>query len=244
MKSDYSLAPTTVRDWRNHKRLPRRDEDVQTLFLLLVGKPQTDDLLEKLRAARASRVEPSPPPVEPGFWKRKIWRGVLNWHLAGVTGVLVVGLVVGGILLMNEHPPAGNTTSASAPSEVAERGEIRPCPSDVVSAMSKKKRAHAEFCPDQKQFLLYDDNGDGKSAILVVRRNGEELPAYFNSSGFEQRKPDGTVYRVPPQPILISIGPDDTAEFRVCFGDRNNERTYLPETCGGEWTPFWPAVNR
>ncbi|MBB4910556.1 hypothetical protein [Actinophytocola algeriensis] len=165
---------------------------------------------------------------------------MLVWHTAIVASVLIIGLVVGGILVLRDRPPASDATSTSAPSDVAAEAEIAPCPSDIISAESRKKRAHADFCPDHKQFLLYDDEGDRKSAILAVRRNGEELPAYFNSDGFERRKPDGTIYRVPPKPISVSLSPDDTAEFRVCFGDRNKARTYLPETCSSGWTPFWP----
>lgn len=111
----------------------------------------------------------------------------------------------------------------------------------VQATSGNAKRAHATFCADRAEFLLYDDNPDGKSAVLVVRVGGREWPAWFNSSRHATRSPDGSqVAKNPPQRIPVSFPPDDTAEFRVCLGDRNPERTYPEDTCG-DWTPIRPS---
>jgi hypothetical protein len=244
-QSNYTLAPATVRGWLNHTRLPRKDDDVEEMFLLLVGKGPTDELMTKLRRARASRdrkpsTTPPPPVASDGFWRRKVWGRARVWHL-GVAALLVPGAAAGTVLVTaaNDQAPVNAATvlSTVAGDEPLD-AEIPPCPSDAIEVVSKKERARAEFCPDRSEFLLYDQKSDKKSAILVVRRNGHELPAWFNSDGHAKRSADGSqIVLLPPKRVPVQVEPEDSAEFRVCFGDRNDERNYPPQTCS-EWTPF------
>ncbi|MCA1607795.1 MAG: hypothetical protein LC775_20540 [Acidobacteria bacterium] len=148
------------------------------------------------------------------------------------------------VLLLEDKTPSGTPALPAQPPSTATSTttvDNSPCPTPTVRAESKnRKRAHATFCADRLEFLLYDDNSDGKSAILVVRANGEEWPAWFNSSKHAERSPDGSLLIIkPPMKIDVSFSTNDTADFRVCVGDRNLEYTYPEDSCGA-WTPIWP----
>lgn len=250
---NYSLAASTVRGWLEHNRLPRKDDDFTEMCLLLVGKDRTNKLMARLQAARRAARTPrtptppdSPPPTK-GINKlvviwRQLYRSLRPWHTA--VAVVVLGVLVVLALFPDEEASSGTSTLPARPPSGAgssTAADDSPCPTPTVQAESKNSsRAHATFCADRLEFLLSDDSSDGKSAVLVVRVNGEEWPAWFNSKRHATRSPDGSqVTTNPPQRITVSFGSNDTADFRVCLGDRNPERTYPEDTCGA-WTPIWP----
>ena len=240
---NYSLPLSTVRDWLDHKRLPRKDDHFIEMCLLLVGKDRADQLMSRLQAARRAARSPRPAPPSDSspsttgltnlavIW-RQLYRSLRPWHAA-------VALVVVGVLIVlvlrpedEDKAPSGTPTLPVQPPSTATRttaADDSPCPTPTVRAESKNSsRAHATFCADRFEFLLYDDSSDGKSAILVVRVNGEEWPAWFNSSGHADRSPDGSQMIInPPKVIIVSFSTNDAADFRVCAGDRNPEGTYL-----------------
>ncbi|MDQ3764150.1 MAG: hypothetical protein M3460_21965 [Actinomycetota bacterium] len=251
-EQNYSLSASTVRGWLEHKRLPRKDDDFTEMCLLLVGKDRADELMARLQAARrvaarAPRTLPPPdssPPTKsidkPAATWRQWYRSLRPWHGAAVVVVSVLGVLVWLIPFPDDEassgtsPPPTGSPSSTAPAD-------SPCPTPTIKAQTKNSsRAHATFCADRLEFLLFDDSPDGKSAVLVVRANGKEWPAWFNSNRHATRSPDGSqVTRNPPQRITVSFSYNDTADFRVCLGDRNPERIYLEDTCG-PWTPIWP----
>jgi len=252
-EQNYSLPLSTVRDWLEHKRLPRKDDHFIEMCLLLVGKDRTDELMSRLqtarRAARTPRTVPPPDPSPPTTgatnlavrW-RQLYRSLRPWHAA--VALVVVGILIMLVLLTEDKTPSGtpalpDQSPGTATSTTA--ADNSPCPTPTVRAESKNsRRAHATFCADRLEFLLYDDNSDGKSAILVVRVNGEEWPAWFNSSRHAKRSPDGSQLTInPPKRIPVSFSTNDTADFRICVGDRNPENTYPEDTCG-PWTRIWP----
>lgn len=100
-------------------------------------------------------------------------------------------------------------------------------------------RSRNLLCGSTRVPPLYDDNSDGKSAILVVRVNGEERPPWFNSRHHAERSPDGHVIIKPPMSIPVSFSTNDTVDFRVCAADRSRDYKYPEETCG-DWTRIWP----
>jgi len=252
---NYSLAVSTVRGWLEHKRLPRKGDDFTEMCLLLVGKNRTNELMARLqtarRAARTPRT-PTPPDSSPPttdvtnlavIW-RQLYRSLRPWHAAAAAVVGVVGVLVGLALLPEDEAQSGTPALPAQPPSAAgssTAADDSPCPTPTVRAESKNSsRAHATFCADRLEFLLYDDSPDGKSAILAVRVNGKEWPAWFNSKGHRTRSPDGSQVTInPPKHITVSFSSNDTADFRVCVGDRNPEMTYPEDTCGG-WTSIWP----
>ncbi|MEU4449616.1 hypothetical protein AB0K14_06655 [Actinosynnema sp. NPDC050801] len=181
-------------------------------------------------------------PGEPAVVRRRLSRFVRPWHAAAAAVVLLGALIW---LAVSSGDPSGTGSTPGRSPDPAGSGasadDDPPCPTPTVEATSRNgKRAHATFCADRVEFLLFDDNPDGKSAILVVRVNGEEWPAWFNSCRHATRSPDGSQVTVnPPQRIPVSFRPEDVAEFRVCVGDRNREKTYPEDTCGA-WTSIWP----
>jgi hypothetical protein len=238
---NYQLAPATVRDWCKHRRLPRKDEDFAALCQLLVGKDRTLVLLNQLQAAREARTPPPPTDEAPATWWERARRLLRPWH-GVVAAAVVVALVLWLVLASGKEassgittPADGTTRSTSPPVEKTEDCLTRP-----IRAESRKKHASAEYCADRREFLLSDDDADGKSAILVIRVNGKERPAWFHTKGHETRGPDGELVLVSPKRIPLSLTAVDTADFRVCVGAWNQGRAYPEDTCG-DWTPFWPT---
>ncbi|MGH3926182.1 MAG: hypothetical protein ACRDTT_25525, partial [Pseudonocardiaceae bacterium] len=189
----------------------------------------------------------SPPPTKGAnklavIW-RQLYRSLRPWPAAAVVAVVVLGVLVVLVLLPDDEASSGASPlparpPSAAPSTAAENS---PCPTPTVEAQTKNSgRAHATFCADRFEFLLFDDSSDGKSAVLAVRVNGKEWPAWFNSNRHATRSPDGSqVTTNPPRRITVLFDSNDTADFRVCRGDRNPERTYPEDTCGS-WTSIWP----
>jgi len=253
-EQNYSLSASTIRGWLQHNRLPRKDNDFTEMCLLLVGKDWTNKLMARLQAARrAARTQhtPTPPDSSPPtkgvnklavIW-RQLCRSLWPWHAGAAAAAVVSGVLIGLALLPADEAPSGTPAPpAQLPSGAGftTPADDSPCPTPTVRAESRKSRASAAFCADRLEFLLSDNRPDGKSAILVVRVNGKEWPAWFNSKGHATRSPDGSqVTTNPPQRITVSFGSNDTAAFRVCVGDRNLQRTYPDDTCG-DWTPIWP----
>ncbi|MFI6823470.1 hypothetical protein ACIBJE_21310 [Micromonospora sp. NPDC050187] len=266
--SNYELAVSTIRGWLDHNGLPRSNEDFTEMCLLLVGKERADELMGALQAARrASRRQrpavpsnaPEPdgqdtptatPPSssdanqEPVAVTQTRRTALRPWHLVPLAVVLIAAASAGMALVMpgGEQSPevpvpvlSPDRTNATLPAEAA------PCPTQTITATSRNEnRAHATFCPDRLEFLLYDDRPDGKSAVLVVRVNGKDWPPYFNSRAHATRSPDGSaVTKNPPKRVTVPLAPDATAEFRVCVAERNPDRTYPEDTCG-TWTSVWP----
>jgi hypothetical protein len=250
-KRNYSVSASTVRGWLTHRRLPRKDDDFFEVCLLLLARPRADQLMGLLQAARQARVQPTaPPPAEdrpsdPPGAPRGRGRSRTLRSVAALVGVGAVGALVG----LSYLTPTGDESVTGTPSRRAPVPDASssstatpdnsPCPSPPVRAESSRRSASATFCADQKLFLLSDDDADSRSAILVVRVNGAELPAWFNSDKHATRGPDGRLVVNPPRPIPITFADDATADFRVCVGKKNPERTYPEETCG-TWTPAWP----
>lgn len=277
----YKLAAGTIRDWRNHKYPPRKEDDFAALCQLLVGEERTEELLNELRAVRSAKrlprpstpvdaqgstapeepalaeesnehlvavVSPAPPKPEqegdaPQLAKPS-WMKQHRWHVAAA-GALVVVLVAGAVLWVVVSPqkesasanPTTHTQSSRTPPTSARREE---CPSPTVRVESQGGRASVTYCRERREFLLSDDDADKMSAILVIRVNGDERPAWFHSKGYATRTPDGELERVPPRSISVSLKAGDLADFRVCYGHRTEDLTYSPDTCG-DWTRFWPA---
>ncbi len=177
------------------------------------------------------------------IWRR-LCRFLRSWHGAAVVVFVVRGVLVGLTLFPDDEASPGTLSLPARPPSTAPSSPAAhdsPCPTPTVEAQTRNSsRAHATFCADRFEFLLFDDSPDGKSAVLVVRVNGKEWPAWFNSKGHATRSPDGSqVTTKPPKPITVSFGSKDTADFRVCVIDRETERTYPEDTCGS-WTPIWP----
>jgi hypothetical protein len=247
---NYSLSASTVRGWLDHKRLPRKDDDFTEMCLLLVDKDRTNELMARLQAARRAARTPrtptppdSPPPTKgidkpTAIW-RQLYQSLRPWHAAAAVAVVVLGVLAVLVLLPDDKASLPAQPPSTAPPNTPADNSL--CPTPTVKAETKdKSRAHATFCADRFEFLLFDDKPDGKSAVLVVRANGKEWPAWFNSKGHATRSPDGSqVTTNPPQRIPVLFSSTDTADFRVCAGDRNPERTYPEDTCGS-WTPIWP----
>lgn len=252
---DYSLAPATIRDWVKHRNLPRREEDVEALCALLVGRERTRALTAKLRAARQVNMAPKPAPdpgtadpepagPEPdfdpatGLEKRPPWP-VRLW--AAGAALVAIALVVGFIVISDEElsPESAPSSADATEGAPATSAGDASCPTPTVRAEARKDRASATFCPDLRKFLLSDDKPDAKSAILVIRVGGTTRPPWFHTKGYQTRTSDGGLARVPAKPVAVSLAATDIAEFRVCAGDWNVERTYPEDSCG-DWTPFWP----
>ena len=249
---------STISGWLNGGRqLPKqREVFVGLARVLKLDEAQVAAHWDEWNRARAGAVlraqpgditrsqfsfTPSPQPAtKPGLRQRlrAAWR---SWHtaLAGLT--LIITAIIGAVLLTSDDtagPEAAPTTPTSGAGNATE-AEAPQCPSPTVRGESNRQRASATFCADRSEFLLYDDSPDGKSAILIVRVNGHELPAWYNSNGHATRSQDGRyVTPNPPRRITVSFTPTDTVEFRVCFGDRNDERIYLEDSCGA-----WLAVK-
>ena len=255
-KANYHVPSSTIRGWLKHERLPRKDDQFFEVCRLLVDRGRTDELMDLLRTARRARAQPAaapedPPPAAapaPAQFDAESGASGVGRRLPRRLTAIVIGAVAVlaglGVLLFtgaapptpNPAPPDGATPAASA----VPAPDIAPCPTDTVRAESKKQRASATFCADRQEFLLSDDRLDGKSAVLVVRVNQAEWPAWFNSNRYATRSPDGSqLTQNPPQRIPVSFGATDAADFRVCVADYNVELTYPDTTCG-EWTPVWP----
>lgn len=241
----YQLAPATIRDWCKHRRLPRNEDDFRALCCLLVGEERARGLVDELQAAKRGKA------AEEKGGQTNLWAGVCRWmssHYA-VVGAGIGVLVVAGVILWlvvpsgedgEEAPTANPTPPTQSSRTTATSVQVAECPSQTVRAESQKQRASATYCRERREFLLSDDDGDNMSAILVIRVNGDERPAWFHSEGYRTRTPDGEFVRVPPRPIPVSLKAGNIADFRVCYGDKNEDLTYSEDTCG-DWTPFWPA---
>jgi hypothetical protein len=164
------------------------------------------------RTTRAPRPLPAPDSPRPttGVHKlaviqRQLRQFLRPWHSAVVVAVVVLGVLVGLVLLPADETPPGTSPPPARPPSAAPSStapDHSPCPAPTVEARTKDpRRAHATFCADRSEFLLFDDSPDGKSAVLVVRVNGKELPAWFNSSGHQTRSPDGSQVTTPPQTL-------------------------------------------
>jgi hypothetical protein len=129
-----------------------------------------------------------------------------------IGSVTAAGLVVVGTALLVGSPGAEGTPQAP-----------------VVSAVAANRGAHADFHRDEGRFLVFDDAGDGKSAILQAKVDGTNTNTWYNTRGM-------TDPQHPPKMIELA----DTAaglEFRVCVGEYGSS---VPEKSCGEWT----AVTR
>lgn len=256
-KSNYSLSTSTIRGWIQHKRLPRKDEDFAELCTLLVGESRVEELTALLRAARLGRDQPAPqPPNSPELaehppvadrTRRGPYRSPKLW---GAVAAIVAGGAITGAALLNqaprtnaESPPLGGTAPSSQSAAEASATGVpanTPCPSPTIRAESAKSRASATYCADQRQFLLFDDRADNKSAVLVVRVDGTKWPEFYNAEGYATRSPDGsTVSRKPPKPIVVSFDATATVDFQVCIGDTLPERSFVEDSCGA-WASIQP----
>jgi hypothetical protein len=95
------------------------------------------------------------------------------------------------------------------------------------SAAAANLAAHADFHRDSHLFLLYDDRGDGRSAILELKIDGVLTEPRYNSKG--KNSPTKPAKQVP----LPTADPDAVIEFRVCAGEYGKP---IPEQTCGAWT--------
>lgn len=92
------------------------------------------------------------------------------------------------------------------------------------SAAAANLAAHADFHRESHLFLLYDDRGDGRSAILEMKIDGVLTDPRYNSKG------KNSPTKPPKQVPLPTVDPDALIEFRVCVGEYGKP---IPEqTCG------------
>ncbi|MEU4570234.1 hypothetical protein [Micromonospora sp. NPDC023956] len=266
-KRNYSLSPSTIRGWLDHKGLPRKNEDFTEMCFVLVGKDRADQLEAALKAARQVNRTPQPavppkapapdqqdtyipgPPTsdidnqEPVGVPQRRRVALRTWHVVSLAAVVIVTVAAGVALAPDGEQPPEKPMRVPSPgrADATPPAENAPCPTQTITATSRNEnRAHATFCPDRLEFLLYDDRPDGESAVLVVRVDGKEWPPYFNSRSHATRSPNGSaVTKNPPKRVTVPLAPDATAEFRVCVAERNPDRTYPEDTCG-TWTSIWP----
>lgn len=134
-------------------------------------------------------------------------------RLQQVLAIAVVGVTYPTYLLLS--PPA--------------RGDQENADRPTSSAMSAGHDAHADFYRQDRQFKLYDDRRDGRSAILQVKTNGTlvGLP-WYNSRG-------RTDAMHPPEVKPLVFDPYATVEYRVCVGEGKDRDKPLDEKSCGPW---------
>ncbi len=157
-----------------------------------------------------SRDVPSPQPALPTSVSGR--RDHRRRRLQQVLAIAVAGVAYPTYLLLS--PPArGGQENADRPTS---------------SAMSAGHDAHADFYRQDRQFKLYDDRRDGRSAILQVKINGTLLPPWYNSGG-------RTDAMHPPAVKPLGFDPYATVEYRVCVGKGKDRDKPLDEKSCGPW---------
>jgi hypothetical protein len=155
----------------------------------------------------------------------------------GESVTAIVGMVVAGVIvyfLAGWQGPSPSTGRSGAPdlasdltrthSPSATPTQLSPATSSAAAA---NLAAHADFHRESRVFLLYDDRGDGRSAILEMKIDDVLTDPRYNSKG--KNTPTKPAKQVP----LPTVDPDAVIEFRVCVGEYGKP---IPEQTCGAWT--------
>jgi hypothetical protein len=87
--------------------------------------------------------------------------------------------------------------------------------------------ARAEYYRKNHLFLVYDEEGDGRSAILQVTVPGVSRTNWYNAKG---QTCGGK--RRPFVMVVDDIDPNQALEYQVCVGEWDKRSTVPPENCG------------
>jgi hypothetical protein len=165
--------------------------------------------------------------------------------IAGVGGyaLLLGALILAANIAESSSSPPPTTIAPESPSAPSTISLPQGKPSS--SAQSAHHAAHADFYRQDGQFVLSDDRGDGKSAILELRINGTVTGSYYNYQGetgeIFDRKTGFTKYNPPKVFKPLGLPPDGLIEFRVCVGKAGDNE--IPQDSCGPWAPDLPAFR-
>ena len=176
------------------------------------------------QAALASPI--SSPPQRPTPPKR------IGESVTAIAGTVMAGVIISAIASWQGPSPAADR---SGEPDLASSPAGTPLPSSTPtrlslatsSAAAANLAAHADFHRESHLFVLYDDRGDGRSAILEMKIDGVPTDPRYNSKG--KNGPTKPAKQVP----LPTVDPDAVIEFRVCVGEYGKP---IPEQTCGAWT--------
>ena len=201
-----------------------------TLFLKLTGANAEDQAeATRLMGIITGSIQPSGPPPPPGQGGERP-RPRVALIASQVRKRLRKGLVAAAAVIIPCLWAAGSID-----------GRVEPLPAASSTAWSKPLPegrpgfyGHAVIYRQLGLLVLFDDYGDGRSAIVDVKINGKRpLPPWYNYYG----KTD-----VSHPPMVINLAeygfkPTDTVEYQVCAGEVKNRGEPLKH-CGQ------PVVDR
>jgi hypothetical protein len=152
--------------------------------------------------------------------------------ISAMTGVVVAGVSI--LAVASWQSPSPTIDRSGAPnlgSGLTGTPPLSAPPAHLgratSSAAAANLAAHADFHRESQLFLLYDDRGDGRSAILEMKIDGVLTDPRYNSKG--KNTPTKPAKQVP----LPTVDPDAVIEFRVCVGEYGKP---IPEQTCGAWT--------
>jgi hypothetical protein len=217
------LSPSSAANPTGPDRQTDNDEQLVTV------PPSTDTdtaaaLVQAAPASPSSLSSQGPTSPTPGL---RIGKSV-----AAMAGVVVAGV---SILAVASWPsPSPSVARSGAPdfgSGLAGTPPLSATPAHLglatSSAAAANLAAHADLHRHSQLFLLYDDRGDGRSAILEMKIDGVLTDPRYNSKG--KNTPTKPAKQVP----LPTADPDAVIEFRVCVGEYGKP---IPEQTCGAWT--------